>query len=375
MKQKNYYKILGIDKNATTDDIKKAYRKLVHKCHPDIVGNTAENIERFKEVTEAYETLSSPQKREQYDSINRLYEFAEGEVNNKAGANDAEIKHTRHSEGRSTEESKNKKTSERNKEKTSEDKNKEPEQKRENTFSKMREQAKSSHETNIFTSFVQSIINKGKPKGQKKYTPPKVDGKDITTEVTLSIEEAINGTERVVNILHMETCEKCRGRKFINGAICPECGGKGEKSKYKKLTVKIPPKVKQGSKIRLEGQGNKGYNGGKRGNLYLIIKIENNADLQYDGLNVMRTVTIEPYEAVLGGFINIDINGSKLQMKIMPNTYNGQKYRISEQGAEKDGKKGDLIITVKIDIPKHLSKEEISLYEKLKLASKRNIRE
>ena len=75
MKQKDYYKILTIPTNASLEDIKKAYRKLVHKCHPDIAGNTPENIQRFKDITEAYETLSSPQKREQYDSIRKLYEW------------------------------------------------------------------------------------------------------------------------------------------------------------------------------------------------------------------------------------------------------------------------------------------------------------
>lgn len=349
MKKKDYYKILKIQHNATIDDIKRAYRKLVHKCHPDIAGNTPESIEHFKEITEAYETLSSPQKREQYDSIMKLYEYADG----------------------STEEIK--KTKEGKKEKP----DYEPEQKqtrKENTFSKMREQAKTSHENNIFSSFVKNLVNNSKPK-QKKYAPPKVDGKDITTEVTLSVTEAINGTERVVNILHMETCEKCKGRKFINGSICSECSGKGEKSKYKKLTVKIPPKVKQNSKIRVEGEGNKGFNGGKRGDLYLIIKIENNAELQYDGLNILRTIPIQPFEAVLGGYITFDMKGESIKMKLMPMTYNGQKYRISEQGLQQDGKKGDLIVTVKIDIPKKLTKEEIELYEKLKAISKRNVRE
>ena len=238
----------------------------------------------------------------------------------------------------------------------------------------MREQAKSVHMKNIFASAINNILKNTKPK-QKKYTPPKIDGKDITTEVTLSITEAINGAERVVNILHMETCEKCRGRKFINGSICPACNGAGEKSKYKKLTVKIPAKVRHNSKIRVEGEGNKGFNGGKRGDLYLLIRIENNAEIQYDGLNVMRTVSVEPFEAVLGGYINIEMAGGNIQMKLMPHTYNGQKYRLSEQGVEKDGKKGDLIITVKIDIPKKLSKAEIALYEQLKQLSKHSIRE
>ncbi|MCD8377469.1 MAG: DnaJ domain-containing protein [Candidatus Gastranaerophilales bacterium] len=341
--KKNYYKILGLAPNAASEDIKKAYRKLVHRYHPDVTGNDEMSVKRFKEITEAYETLSSPQKREQYDSIMKLYEYAETEPQpeqKNSEDDDIPVKP----------------------------------KKKESTFSKMREQAKSIHVKNLFANAVDNILKNKVPK-QKKYVPPKVDGKDITTEVTLSITEAINGAERVVNILHLETCEKCRGRKFINGSICLSCNGSGEKSKYKKLTVKIPAKVRNNSKIRVEGEGNKGFNGGKRGDLYLLIRIENNIEIQYEGLNVLRTIPIEPYEAVLGGYINIDTTAGKIQMKLMPNTYNGQKYRISEQGIEKDGKKGDLIITVKIDIPKNLSKAELALYEQLKQLSKHNIRE
>lgn len=377
MKKKNYYNILGIPKNATTEDVKKAYRRLVHKCHPDIVGNSPENIEKFKEITEAYETLSSPQKREQYDSINRLYEYAEGVSQGvNEGVNEGVNK------GVNPKKSQDSKTEKKKAESNNTDSSKkyksekvenEKKSKKENTFSKMRAQAKANHDKNIFTKFIKSLLDR-KPQ-QKKYTPPKIDGKDITTEVTLSIDEAINGTERIVNILHMETCEKCRGRKFINGSICPSCGGAGEKSKYKKLTVKIPAQVKNNSKIRVEGEGNKGFNGGKRGNLYLIVKIENHADVQYDGLNVLRTVSIAPYEAVLGGYITFEMNGENIRMKLMPNTYNGQKYRIAGQGIEKGGKKGDLIVTVVIDIPKNLSTEEIELYEKLKMVAKRTVRE
>ena len=285
--KKNYYQILGLTPKATLEDIKKAYRKLVHRYHPDVAGNDEVSIRRFKEITEAYETLSSVQKREQYDSIMKLYEYAEKEPEKekpKSGMKDEDIPVKP--------------------------------KKKENSFSKMREQAKSVHMKNIFASAINNILKNTKPK-QKKYTPPKIDGKDITTEVTLSITEAINGAERVVNILHMETCEKCRGRKFINGSICPACNGAGEKSKYKKLTVKIPAKVRHNSKIRVEGEGNKGFNGGKRGDLYLLIRIENNAEIQYDGLNVMRTVSVEPFEAVLGGYINIEMASGNIQMKLM----------------------------------------------------------
>jgi len=362
MQKKDYYKILGISPKATAEDIKKSYRKLVHKYHPDIAGNNPENIERFKEITEAYETLSSVQKREQYDSIRKLYEYAEKGSDKTAFDNSKKTSSdNKNSSSETTKEGKKFEEQSKQKNKKSDSK------KKDNTFSKMRDQAKSSHLQNIFTDFVQGLKKRS---SQTKYVPPKVDGKDITTEITLSLTEAINGTERVVNILHMETCDKCRGRKFINGALCPECGGKGEKSKYKKLTVKIPPQVKNNSKIRVEGEGNKGFNGGKRGDLYLIVKIENAPDIEYDGLNILRTISIEPYEAVLGGYVNFNMNGETVKMKIMPMSYSGQKYRISEQGLEDNGRKGDLIVTIKIDLPKNISKEEIELYEKLKTLSK-----
>ena len=378
MQQKDYYKILGIPANATTEDIKKSYRRLVHKYHPDIAGNDPKNIERFKEITEAYETLSSYQKREQYDSIRKLYEYAQGTVNtgatkNTSRENDKNPKNTKNSSNNENQKSNTEHKEERVREgkkfeekkdyQKDEKKHDNSKQKKDSTFSKMRDQAKSAHNQNIFTNFMQGLT---KNQNQRKYVPPKVDGKDITTEVVLSVNEAINGTERVVNILHMETCDKCKGRKFINGTICPECGGKGEKSKYKKLTVKIPPQVKHNSKIRMEGVGNKGFNGGKRGDLYLIVKIENAQEIEYDGLNILRTVPIAPYEAVLGGYITFEMNSETLKMKIMPMTYSGQKYRIADQGLSQDGEKGDLIITIKIDIPKNLTKEEIELYEKLK---------
>ena len=182
-----------------------------------------------------------------------------------------------------------------------------------------------------------------------------------------------------------DTLFVCKGVEFkenylddaiINGATCSVCGGTGEKSSYKKLTVKIPAGVKQNTKIRVENEGNAGFNGGKNGDLYLVVKLINEPDVSYDGLNVIKTVPIEPFEAVLGGFINVvGVDSNTIQMKIMPNTYSGQKYRISQQGLSKDGKKGDLIIVVKIDIPKNLSNAELALYKQLGQLSKKSIRE
>ena len=108
-----------------------------------------------------------------------------------------------------------------------------------------------------------------------------------------------------------------------------------------------------------------------------IVKIDtDNSPFKYDGLNILQTVPVEPYEAVLGSKINVKTQNGQVSMKLMSGTMNGQKYRLTKQGLEKDGQKGDMIVTISIEIPKNLSKEEVILYEKLKqAASNRNIRE
>lgn len=348
MEKKNYYNILQVSPNASFAEIKAAYRKLVHKFHPDIAGNTPEILQKFKDITEAYEVLSSPQKRERYDNVMKLYEYGNGPKTETRFKSSAEPEYR-------------KRTTER----------------KENTFSKMHDRVKNTHKRNVFADSFENLFKgqQNRPQ-QKKQTKEKVDGKDITVEVEISVLEAVNGVEKVVNILHIESCTKCRGKKFINGAKCSECGGTGEKSIYKKLTVKIPAGVNQGTKIRVENEGNAGFNGGKNGDLFLVIKLKNDPELRYEGLNVFKTVPVEPFEAVLGGFINVEgVNSDVIQMKLMPKTYSGQKYRIAEQGLVKNGERGDLIVIIKIDIPKNLSNAEIALYKQLGQLSKKNIRE
>ena len=155
------------------------------------------------------------------------------------------------------------------------------------------------------------------------------------------------------------------------------CKGTGEVSVHKKLNIKIPMGVKPGAKIRIKGEGNRGTNGGKNGDLYLFIEIEDNKIFKYDGLNVHIDLPITPYEAVLGANIEVPTLCGNISMKIPPNTTTGQKFRLSEQGIYDETKKqkGDQIVTVKIEIPKTLSQKEIELYEQLKNISTYNIRE
>ena len=333
MQIKDYYKILEIDEKATDADIKSAYRKLARKYHPDIAGSTPDTVEHFKNINEAYTTLIDKRKRYDYDALRRLYSYAEQpSFNNTQTVNST------------------------------------PKQSSDNSKSKYQSK-------NYFYGMWEEFLNtQYQQKEYRKYQSQPENGSDITTEVVITMEEAINGTTKKINVLHTKPCPKCQGRKFVNGSVCSFCNGSGTVSEHKKFTVKIPANVKNGYKIRIANEGNPGINGGKNGNLYLLIKIEINSGFKYDGCNILRTVPITPYEAVLGADIEIPLSDGIVKMKILPNTNSGQKFRLQGQGITKNGVKGDLIVTVEIKIPDKLTNEEIDLYRKLAKISSNNIR-
>lgn len=309
---KDYYKILGITEFESQDAIKNAYRKLARKWHPDIAGNSEDVIIRFKEINEAYEILSNKIKKEEYDRARRFYSYA---------------------------------TSNENKFKS------EPPKEEKKSFA--------------FSGF-------NWKKAEQKPIPKR--GEDIYSDIELSVFEAAAGTTKTVNMLQTQLCPKCGGRKFINGSICKACNGKGEFTNYKKFTVKIPAGIKDKSKIRLAGEGSAGINGGVNGDMYITVHIQEPKTYKTDGLNILKTIPITPYEAVLGAEIKICTIKGCISVKINPNTQNGQKIRLAGCGIVQNNKVGDMIVTVEIKIPKQLSDEEISLYKKLAEISTENIR-
>jgi DnaJ-class molecular chaperone len=183
------------------------------------------------------------------------------------------------------------------------------------------------------------------------------------------------GTVKTINVLQTALCPHCNGHKFINGSICTKCNGTGEHAKYSKLTVKVPAGIKNKSKIRLAGEGESGKNGGHNGDLYLIINIIEPHEKNIDDINIYKTISITPFEAVLGSEIKIQTPNNEIKMIVPANTQNGQKFSLSGCGNVQNEKIGDMIITVEIKIPKNLTKEEISLYKKLRDISSSNIRD
>jgi DnaJ-class molecular chaperone len=350
----NYYEILGISYNATQNEIKSAFRKAVIKYHPDV--NKA-GKEMFIKIKEAYETLSNPKEKILYDMSNGYdikrqqsktaadfkpkqknfekqtykYDYSEHYANTKMNSEAIRQSH----KSRKTE-------------------NRHQTTKEERFYKAIRNVLKK-----IFT-IDKKIYNKD------IYTEQK-DGEDITMPVEISYKEALNGTNRKINVLHTEVCPICGGKSFSNGSKCNYCNGSGEISLHKKLNVKIPPHTENNKKIRLRNEGTKGLNGGKNGHLYLVVKITDDSYFMFDGNNVLLELEITPSEAALGCKKEIRTLSGKAKLTIPQGTSSGQKFRLANEGLfdETIKAKGDEIVTIKIKINENLSERERQLYQEL----------
>ncbi len=333
----NFYEILGVTPDSEFAEIKAAYRKLARKYHPDV---NSDGARRFKEISKAYDTLSDAKKRKQYDTLNGFFK------------------------------------TDYNKNSSNKEPQKTPSGKKtasEKTFDNGKKSENKQNEK-IFSEFFNSFFDSSESSNKSEKIQPK-NGEDITTDITISLSEAFKGSDRMINVVHTELCPRCKGRRFINGAKCKVCNGSGEYSIHKRINVKIPPKLKDGAKLRLKDEGGEGHFGGQNGDLYLIIHIEGNSRIKYDNLNILYNLPITPYEAVLGGEISVPMFDGYVKLKLPAHTSSGQKFRLAGQGLKKNGKVGDMIVTVSIEISKHLSDDEIKLYEKLKKLAADNIRE
>ncbi len=358
----NYYEILGVNVDSSSAEIKSAYRKLARKYHPDI-NKSPDAIDKFKNITSAYETLSNPVEREKYNTLKGFFRKEKTTTSSKKAEEEYRAESLKSAKENTFSANCSEKVKDTTK-KTSSAKQ---------TSSDKKSSLKKDKKFSLLKFFKLCITKFRRYKRTVDNNKP-VKGDNITTDVTITPEEVITGGKRIIHILTTQTCPKCFGHRFVNGGKCSECNGSGEISKRKKITVIIPKGIKDGAKLRLKGEGASGKNGGNCGDLYINVKVETKTQLHFDKLNIYYNVPITPYEAALGEEITIPCFDGKIKLKLPKNTCSGQKFRIAKQGIKKNGKIGDLIVTVSIEFSHDLSEDEIKLYEKLKILSKDDVR-
>lgn len=360
MAAKDYYETLGVPKSATADEIKKAYRRLARKHHPDAGG--AE--EKFKEIGEAYEILSDKEKRAEYDQYGAYFG---GNVPPGAGGQGRGGWQGGAPGGGST-------------------------------------------YTNVDMGDFGDLFGDmfGGGGGGRAAAPPRASaqrGRDLTYEVSLTFDEALTGVSTKVDVQRTESCPTCHGSGAAPGTSpttcpvckgsghvaqgqglfsfsrpCPRCGGagkivetpcqtcrgKGQVVKSKPITVQIPAGVTDGGKIRFKGKGESGVAGGPAGDLYVVTRIKKHPYFTRDGADVILELPVTMTEAALGAQLEVPTPVGRVKIKVAPGTQDGKVYRLPGKGAPhlKGGGNGDMKVRVKLVVPKDLNAEQKELLKR-----------
>ncbi len=309
----DYYKVLGLEKTASQEDIKKAYRKLARKFHPDLNPNDKEANKRFQQINEANEVLSDPEKRKKYDQYGKDWAHADAyEQARKQGAGGAGGfggggaggfggGQTWSSEGFDASD----------------------------YFSGAGD--------GRFSDFFESLFG-GAGGRRSSGTQGKFRGQDYQAELHLSLREANTTHKRIIT---------------IDG---------------KDIRITVPAGVENGQMIKLKGYGSPGVNGGPNGDLFLTFVIAEDPQFKRIGNDLYATVHLPLYTAVLGGEVTIDTMDGKVKLKVKAETQNGSKTRLKGKGFpvyKKEGEKGDLFVTYEIDIPTNLTDQQKALFQQL----------
>ncbi len=354
MAAKNYYEILGVEKTATADELKLAYRKLAKKYHPDMYVSASEQEKKdaeakFKDINHAYEVLSDPQKRAAYDTY--------GDENGpQAGAGFGGFSGGTGGFGFDMDD--------------------------------------------IFSSIF-SGFGGGSSRAQRANAPQR--GQDILVGVTLTFEEAAFGTQKTVNVKRVENCPDCKGTGAKDGTafkvcsqckgsgrvtmtqrtpfgqvstqgVCPSChgtgkiitdkctscGGVGRFEKVREVKVNIPAGIDSGQRVRYDNEGHAGSNGGEKGGLYVEVRVAPHKLFSRNGFDVLLEVPISIVDATLGTTIEVPTLYGNKEVKIPEGTQSGTVFTIKNYGIKKlkGNGKGDMFVKVVVEVPKSVSKEQ-----------------
>ncbi len=340
---KSLYESLGVSKNASQDEIKKAYRKLVRQVHPDANPGSEE---RFKEVQSAYDVLSDPEKRKQYDLM--------GSANGRTAPGGTTFDFSEFDLG------------------------------------------------DIFGG----LFNRG---GRQQQAQRGQRGNDVEVEVRVSFEDALRGAQVTVPVqlelachtCHgtgaapgtapkmcpqcegsgvvatsqglfalQQPCPRCHGMGSIVETPCPTCRGAGRERRTKRYTVKIPAGVKDGTRIKLKAKGEAGFGGAPAGDLYVVTRVEPSKVYERRGDDLVVNVPVPFSTASLGGTVEVPTPDGPVSLKVPGGTEDGKLLRIKGRGAPnlKGGSQGDVLARIKIEVPKRMSKKQRELLEQLQKA-------
>jgi molecular chaperone DnaJ len=350
----DYYETLGVDKNATKDEIKSAFRKKARQLHPD-VNKAPDAEEKFKELGKAYETLSDEDKRAVYDR------YGEEGLNNAGYSSGGPF---------------------------------------EGGFGDLND---------IFNSFFGGFGGFGGGYQQDPNAPQA--GEDLRVDIEIDFEQAVFGVEKEVTIEHLEKCSACGGSgaepgsspvkcptcggsgkvrqttqtilgHFTQITSCPDCHGSGQKiekpchackgygkvAKEKSIKIKIPAGVDHGSKMRVSSEGDAGKNGGPAGDLYVVIRVKDSDYFKREGMTVYTVIDVSPAQAVLGDSISVKTLDGEKEIRIPKGLQSGNAVKIKGAGVPQLGRssnRGDQVVVVNVKTPEHISNEEKALYIKL----------
>ena len=328
MAAKDYYGILGVKQGASGQDIKKAFRKLARKYHPDINPNDKASEAKFKQINEAYEVLSDKDKRKKYDKFGDQWPYADQFA--KAGGQRQDFS------GRD--------------------------------FNYGGGGGFSGGFSGDVSSIFEEILRGGGGGTYARARRPRASrGQDLEYAVEITLEEAFSGGMRMLNLQDEKPCPICRGGGQQQGKPCPTCRGAGAVTSAEKLEVKLPLGVKTGSRVRIAGKGGQGHGGGARGNLYLKITVKPHKLFERKGDDLLSTVGVPLTVAVLGGEIKVPTLTGRLALKIPAETENDKAFRLAKQGMPRLGGsgRGDLITRVSVELPQKLSAEKRELFKQL----------
>ena len=354
---KDYYKILGVDKNATKEEIKKAYKKLAKKYHPDLNKDDPNAADKFKEINEAASVLADDEKRAQYDQFGTT---AEGFQGGFGGFNFDDLMGNIFNQGFDFD--------------------------------------------NIFDSFFGGSF--GGLFGGRRGRRRKRAGDDLRYDLEITLEEAAEGTKKTISVPRLETCpecdgkgaksksdilecpecdgsgvvrrtqrtpfglfattttcRKCRGEGHYIKNPCSECGGDGRVQRTRKIELNIPAGAETGTNLRVTGEGEAGENGAESGDLYVIIHVKDHKIFERDGNDIYVKVPISFTTAALGGSIEVPTLHSKATLKIPPGTQTGTVFRMKGKGIHSlhGYGTGSQLVEVEVQIPKKLNKKQKDL--------------